>query len=119
MRSLASVALFLLAASVCAHSGSPRFSSQGPRFSSQGSPRFSSQYEPYNLRAAVAASDQAALQHTSSLKQSTGFDALADRIGVDHDNLPLYKYVDGRGTTAESRFTVGLGGKGFQIQLAW
>jgi hypothetical protein len=104
MRSLASAALLLFATSLSAHAGSSQFSNP---------------YEPYNRRAALAASDQSAPQHASYTKRPDGIDALADRIGVHPKGLDLYQYTDGRGTTAESRFTVGLGGKGLQIQLIW
>ena len=104
MRSVASVALFLFATILCAHAGSAQFSNP---------------YEPYNRRAALAASDGPATQHASYTKRPDGIEALADRIGVSPTGLDLYQYTDGKGTTAESRFSVGLGGKGLQIHLAW
>src|SRR5437588_8139136 len=103
MRSVPSAALLLFATILCAHAGSPRFSNP---------------YEPYNRRAVIASTDSE-IQNASSARRPDGLDAFARRIGVKGADLDLYEFTDGRGTPSESRFSVGLGGKGLQIQLAW
>ena len=56
---------------------------------------------------------------TLPFRGPVGLDGLAAHLGLKGGKLTFYEFTDQPGTDRESRFTVGVGGKGVVLRLTW